>query len=152
MLETILNLSATGWSAVEDLALLIARLIVGLMFAIAGYYKLFRPKRRKVMAETLAEADIPEPKATGIFVAVNELVFGSLLVLGLLTFIAAGVLLVISMVAFVTVGYESKPAQKDAAFYFSELLIKHQVLIAATLILILAFGAGVVSIDHAWAA
>ncbi len=150
MVDSLVELSATGLSSLYDLALLIARLLVGFMFAISGYYKIFRAKRRETMIETMQSADIPKPKKTGMFVAANELIFGLLLAFGLLTLLAATVLLIISAVAFFTVGYEPQK-DRDAPFWWSMLLIKHQVLIAAILLLVIAGGSGDMALDAIFA-
>ncbi|CAN5155389.1 hypothetical protein BH09PSE2_BH09PSE2_07980 [soil metagenome] len=87
----------------EDWIALLARVAVGLYFAISGAYKLFSPAQAKKMRNTVAEAGIAAPRETAGFVSACELLFGALLVIGLLTPVAAVVVLIISVVALVTV-------------------------------------------------
>ncbi|MDC0886210.1 DoxX family protein [Altererythrobacter sp.] len=137
-----------GVDGLIDFALLAIRLVVGPMFAISGGYKLFTKGQRQTMRETLEDADIPKPKIMTYFVSANELVFGMLLTIGLFAVPAALVLAIISVVAFVTQGYEPQE-DHDFLFWLSILLMKHQVLLFTLLLPIIALGAGVFSIDHA---
>ena len=45
----------------EWIAALMARLVVGLMFALSGYGKLFVPATRQQMQETIRAAGLPSP-------------------------------------------------------------------------------------------
>jgi putative oxidoreductase len=69
----------------EWLGPLLARLAVGLLFALSGRGKLFVPARREQMRATLREAGVPFPEKSAVVVASVELVFESFLVLGFLT-------------------------------------------------------------------
>lgn len=129
-----------------DPALLLDRIVVGAMFAISGGYKLFTKGQRRTMEETLEDADIPKPTMMTYFVSANELIFGILLVLGLFAVPAAGVLAIITIVAFATQGYEPQEDQ-DFLFWLSVLLMKHQVLLFALLAVVIAFGPGRFALD-----
>ncbi len=145
-MDWLMTTLANGFSEGRDLALLFARLIVGLMFAISGGYKLFTRDQRKTMRETLEDADIPKPGVMTYFVSANELVFGALLAVGLFTVPAAVVLAAISIVAFVTQGYEPRK-DEGYLFWFSTLLMKHQILLLSSLLMLIAFGGGALALD-----
>jgi hypothetical protein len=66
----------------EWLAILLARLAVGLLFFLSGRSKLFVPERREQMRQTLLEAHVPFPEFNALFVSTIEFVFGLLLILG----------------------------------------------------------------------
>lgn len=95
--------TAFDLSKPEDWVALAARLAVGLLFLISGGYKLFSPESAEKMRKTLADAGIGAPKQTAVFVSVCEFVFGGLLTIGLATPLSAGVLVIISVVAMITV-------------------------------------------------
>jgi hypothetical protein len=60
----------------EWLAILLARLAVGLLFFLSGRGQVFVAERREQMRQTLLEAHVPFPKFNTIFVSIIELLFG----------------------------------------------------------------------------
>lgn len=66
----------------EWLAILLARLAVGLLFFLSGRGKLFVAERREQMRQTLLKAHVPFPDFNTILVSMVKFVFGSFLVLG----------------------------------------------------------------------
>ena len=94
---------AFGFPALADVAPFIGRIIVGGMFFLSGFYKLFSARSAIKMRKTMVEAGVAAPRETARFVSVCEFVFGALLILGLATTLSAAVLLVICVVALVTV-------------------------------------------------
>ena len=88
-----------GWPAVAAFAPLVARVMVGALFLLSGFYKLFAAKSAEKMRQTMVDAGIVAPRQTARSSAVCEFVFGALLLLGVLTSLAALVLLVIWLVA-----------------------------------------------------
>ena len=95
--------TAFDLSKPEDWVALAARVVVGLLFLISGGYKLFSPESAEKMRKTLTEAGIAAPRQTAVFVSACEFLFGGLLTIGLATPFAAGVLLIVSVVALLTV-------------------------------------------------
>jgi putative oxidoreductase len=69
----------------EWIGVLLARLSVGLLFALSGGGKLFVPVRREQMRKTLSDAGIPVAAISTVVVSSVEFVFGVLLVIGFLT-------------------------------------------------------------------
>jgi putative oxidoreductase len=84
------------------IGILIARLTVGLLFAISGVGKLFVRSRREQMRQTLIAAHIPLPRVAAIFVSSVEFVFGAFLVFGFVTALACLMLGAIMVVALST--------------------------------------------------
>src|SRR5436853_7639789 len=74
--------------AAQWLAILIARLAVGLLFFLSGRGKLFVPEQREQMRETLVAAHVPFPEFNALFVSTVEFGSGFLLILGAVTPIA----------------------------------------------------------------
>ena len=59
-----------GVPALIDFAPLIARVVVGGMFFLSGFYKLFTPAQAEKMSKTMVEAGIAAPRQTAKFVSV----------------------------------------------------------------------------------
>jgi len=74
-----------GKRAWEQTSILLARVSLGMFFAISGGNKLLIPSRTRQMYETLAGAGIPFPHFMTYFVSSVEFISGGLLVIGMLT-------------------------------------------------------------------
>ncbi len=126
----------------------LARLVVGLMFALSGFSKLTNPKHHEQMVETLDEAGIAAPRVQSWLVSGCELVFGLCLAAGLLTLVSAAVLAVICVVALVTVALKKLEGVTLAA-RVSSLLYTPETLLLALLAVVALSGPGVLSADVA---
>ena len=69
----------------EQFSILLARVSLGMFFAVSGGNKLLVPSRTRQMYETLAGAGIPFPHFMTYFVSSVEFISGGLLVIGMLT-------------------------------------------------------------------
>src|SRR5579863_5843873 len=88
-----------GSSGLEQYAILLVRVSIGLFFAISGANKLFIAGGTKHVYDTLVKAGIPFPNLTAHFVAGVEFVCGSLLAVGLLSSVACVALMIDMIVA-----------------------------------------------------
>lgn len=131
----------------EWIGVLLARLSVGLLFALSGGGKLFVPARRQQMRETLREAGIPAFQTATVFVSSVEFLFGSLLVIGLLTPVCC---LMLSGVMVVALATTNIPAMKaDSAFaWLGEFLYLPEVLYLVILLWLFFAGPGWLSLDR----
>src|SRR5690349_10148871 len=68
----------------EQFSILLARVSLGIFFAISGGNKLLVPSRTRQMYDTLTGAGIPFPHFMTYFVSSVEFVSGCLLVIGML--------------------------------------------------------------------
>ena len=93
----------TGSRVSEQLSILLARVALGVFFAISGGKKLFVASRTHQMYETLAGAGIPFPHFTTYFVSSVEFIGGCLLVIGLLSSLCSAALIIDMTVAIITV-------------------------------------------------
>ena len=135
-----------GWPVLADLAPFVARIAVGAMFFLSGFYKLFTAKSAEKMQQTMVEAGIAAPRKTARFVSACEFLFGALLILGLFTSLAALVLFVISLVALVTV--TGKTAEGTSFGYrLSSYLDLPETLLMVILAWLVAAGPGMLSLD-----
>ncbi len=119
----------------------IARLAVGLLFFLSGRGKLFVPKRREQMRETLVAARIPFAGVNAIFVSTVEFVFGFLLILGVLTPLACAMLGSLMIVAIVTSAIKNIKAPPLLG-WLSEFLYLPEVLYLVILLWLFLSGPG----------
>src|SRR6204780_151670 len=98
----LVHFALLGSNDLEQYAMLLVRVSLGLFFAISGANKLFVAASRRTMYETLVKAKVPLPRATTYFVAGVEFVGGSLLVAGFLSSLACAALLGDMFVAILT--------------------------------------------------
>jgi putative oxidoreductase len=129
------------------LAILLARLAVGLLFFLSGRGKLFVPERREQMRETLVAAHVPFPEFNTIFVAIVEFVFGSFLVLGFATPLVCVILGGVMIVAIATTAIKNIRATSPLG-WLSEFLYLPEVLCLVILVWIFLSGPGWFSVDH----
>ena len=139
---------AFGFQALIDVAPFVGRIVVGGMFFLSGFYKLFSGEAANKMQKTMVEAGIAAPRETAKVVSVCEFVFGALLILGLLTSLSALVLFVISLVALITV--TSKSVEGTSFGYrLSSYLDLPETLLMVILFGLIATGPGLYSLDAA---
>src|ERR1700723_4615413 len=80
--KRLVQFALLGSSDLEQYSILLARVALGLFFAISGGNKLFVAGGTKPVYETLVKAKVPFPQQTAYFVAGGEVVCGSLLDVG----------------------------------------------------------------------
>jgi putative oxidoreductase len=145
--EWVLDLLLRGVELLEWFAILIARLGVGLMFAISGWHKLRNPERHRQMVETMGRASIPCPWLAGPLVATTEVTAGTLLVVGLLTTLAAAALLVVTTVAIATVTIDEVDGKRPSN-WLENFLYMPEALYVIILAWLITSGPGIVSLDY----
>jgi putative oxidoreductase len=117
-----------GSGSVEQYAILLVRVSIGMFFAISGGNKLFTAGGTKPVYETLVKAKAPFPKQLAYFVSGVEFFCGSLLTVGLLSTVACVALWIDMVVAIMmsTLSTLSKGLSKlswvDDFLYFPEVL------------------------------
>jgi uncharacterized membrane protein YphA (DoxX/SURF4 family) len=87
----------------EQFSILLARVSLGMFFAISGGNKLFVASRTRQMYETLVGAGIPFPYFMTYFVSSVKFVSGSLLIIGLFSSLCCAALIIQMIVAITTV-------------------------------------------------
>lgn len=131
----------------EWLAILLARLAVGLLFFLSGRGKFFVPERREQMRQTLLGAHVSFPDFNAIFVLTAEFVCGSFLVLGFATPLACVMLGGVMIVAIPTTAVKNIKATSPLG-WLSEFLYLPEVLCLVILVWIFLSGPGWFSLDH----
>ena len=146
-----MNLYSTvgfGFPVLNEIAPFVARIAVGGMFFLSGFYKLFTAESAEKMQKTMVEAGIAAPRETAKFVSVCEFAFGALLILGLFTSVAAAVLFVISLVALITVASKSVEGA-SFGYRLSSYLDLPETLLMIVLFWLICTGPGLWSLDWA---
>src|SRR5271154_5855048 len=92
--KRLVQFALSGSNDLEQYAILLVRVSLGLFFAISGAGKLFVAGGTKPVYDTLVKAKVPFPRQTAYFVAGGEFVFGFLLTLGFLSSPACVALLI----------------------------------------------------------
>jgi putative oxidoreductase len=80
--KRLVELALLGSRGLEQYAILLVRVSIGLFFAISGANKLFSAGGTKPVYDTLVKAKVPFPRLTAYFVSAVEFVCGSLVAVG----------------------------------------------------------------------
>src|SRR6202030_2923487 len=115
-------------SDLEQYAILLVRVSIGLFFTISGANKLFVAGGTKPVYDTLVKAKVPFPRQTAYFVAGVEFICGSLVTLGFLSSPASVALLIDMIVAILTSSLSSIPKGLSPLSWLDDLLYLPEVL------------------------
>jgi len=146
--KQVVQFALLGGSNLEQYAILLTRVAIGLFFAISGANKLFVASGTKRIYDTLVEAKIPFPRQTAYFVAAVEFVCGSLLIVGFLSSPASVALLIDMIVATLTVAVSTLPKGLSPLNWLDEFLYLPEVLYVLFFIWLICSGPGKFSVDH----
>jgi putative oxidoreductase len=131
----------------EQFSILLARVSLGVFFAISGGNKLFVASRTRQMFETLAGAGVPLPHFMTYFVSSVEFVGGCLLAIGLFSSLCCAALIVQMIVAIATVRLASIPAGLSFLDWLDDVLYLPEAMYILVLIWLVCSGPGRVSVD-----
>jgi len=145
--ERLIRFVLLGSSDVEQYAILLVRVALGLFFAISGANKLFVAGRRQAMYQTLVEAKVPFPHAMTYFVSSVEFLGGCLLTIGLLSSLASLALLVNMLVAILTTKLSAMPKGLSPWNWWDEFLYLPEVLYVLFFVWLICSGPGKYSLD-----
>jgi len=136
-----------GNGGLEQYAILLVRVLLGLFFAISGANKLLVPKNTQAMYQTLVTADVPFPRMMTYFVSGVEFVGGCLLAVGFLSSLASLALLVNMLVAILTTKLSGLPKGVSPLNWLDDFLYLPEVLYMLFFIWLLCSGPGKFSVD-----
>ena len=137
-----------GSSDLEQYAILLVRVSLGLFFAISGANKLFVPGGTKPVYETLVKAKIPFPHLMAYFVSGVEFIGGSLVAVGFLASPACAVLLIDMIVATLTSALFTIPKGLSPLSWLDDLLYLPEVLYVLFFTWLICSGPGKFSVDY----
>src|SRR5271154_2669369 len=113
--KRLVEFALLGSSGLEQYAILLVRVSIGLFFAISGANKLFSAGGIKPVYDTLVQAKVPFPHQMAYFVSGVEFVCGSLITVGFLSTPACVALLIDMVVATLTSALSTLP--KGLSFF-----------------------------------
>jgi putative oxidoreductase len=137
-----------GSSELEQYAILLVRVSIGLFFAISGANKLFVAGGTKPVYETLVQANVPFPHQMAYFVSGVEFVGGSLVAVGFLSTPACGALLIDMIVATLTSAVATLPKGLSPLSWLDDFLYLPEVLYVLFFIWLICSGPGRFSVDY----
>ena len=137
-----------GSSELEQYAILLIRVSLGLFFAISGANKLLVAGSRQTMYETLVKAKVPFPRQTAYFVSGVEFVCGSLLIVGFLSSLAGVALLIDMLVAILTTKLSTIPKGLSPLNWLDDFLYLPEALYVLFFIWLICSGPGKFSVDY----
>lgn len=146
--KRLVEFALLGNSGLEQYALLLVRISLGLFFAISGANKLFLARSTQTMYETLVKAKVPLPRLMTYFVSGVEFVGGSLLIVGLLSSAACVALLVDMLVAILTNKLSVTPKRRSPFNWLDDFLYLPEVLYVLFFIWLSCSGPGKFSVDY----
>jgi putative oxidoreductase len=131
----------------EQFSILLARVSLGIFFAVSGGNKLLVPSHTRQMYKTLVGAGIPFPHFMTYFVSSVEFISGCLLVIGLLTTVSCAALIIQMIVAITTVQIAMIPKGLSFLNWLDELLYLPETMYIVILIWLICSGPGRLSVD-----
>ena len=137
-----------GSGELEQYAIVLIRVSIGLFFAISGANKLFVAGGTKPVYDTLVKAKVPFPHQTAYFVAGVEFVCGSLVAVGFLSSPACVALLIDMIVATLTSAISTLPRGLSPLNWLDDFLYLPEVLYALFFIWLICSGPGKFSVDY----
>jgi putative oxidoreductase len=144
----LVHFALLGSSDLEQYAILLVRVSIGLFFAISGAKKLFVAGGTKSVYESLVKAKVPFPHLTAFFVSGVEFVCGSLLTFGFLSSPACVALLIDMIVATLTTAISTMPKGLSPLSWLDDFLYLPEVLYVLFFIWLICSGPGKFSVDY----
>jgi len=146
--KRLVQFALLGSSGLEQYAILLVRVSIGLFFAISGANKLFVAGGTKPVYDTLVKAKVPFPHQMAYFVSSVEFLGGSLLTVGLLSSPACVALLIDMAVATLTSALSTMPKGLSPLNWLDDFLYLPEVLYMLFFIWLICSGPGKVSVDY----
>ena len=146
--KRLVQFALQGSGHLEQYAILLVRVSIGLFFAISGANKLFVAGGTKPVYETLVKANVPFPLQTAYFVSGVEFVCGSLLTVGFLSSLACTALLIDMVVATLTSAISTLPKGLLPLSWLDDLLYLPEVLYVLFFVWLIFSGPGKFSVDY----
>ena len=137
-----------GNRSLEEFAVLLARISLGVFFAISGGNKLFVASQYKLMYETIVGAGIPFPHVMAYFVSSVEFVCGCLLIIGLLSTLCCVAFIIDMIVAIITVQLATIAKTLSFIDWLDDFLYLPEVMYIIIFLWLICSGPGRLSIDH----
>ena len=138
----------SGSGNLEQYAIFLVRVSIGLFFAISGANKLFVAGGTKPVYDTLVKAKVPFPHPMAYFVSGVEFVAGSLVAAGFLSSPACAALMIDMIVATATSAISTVPKGLSPLSWLDDFLYLPEVLYVLFFIWLICSGPGKFSVDY----
>ena len=146
--KRLVDFALLGSGDLEQYAILLVRVSIGLFFAISGGNKLLVSGGTKPVYETLVKAKAPFPHQLAYFVSGVEFVGGSLLTVGLLSSVSCMALLIDMVVAILMSTLSTMPKGLSRLSWVDDFLYFPEVLYVLFFIWLICSGPGKFSVDY----
>ena len=146
--KELVKFALTGNGNLEQYAILLVRVSVGLFFVISGANKLFVAGGTKPVYDTLVQAKVPFPRRTAYFVAGVEFVCGSLVAVGFVSSPACFALMIDMIVATLTSAISTLPKGLSALKWLDDFFYLPEVLYVLVFTWLICSGPGAFSVDY----
>jgi len=146
--KRLVQFALLGSSDLEQYAILLVRVSLGLFFAISGANKLFVAASTKNIYETLIKAKVPFPYQMAYFVSGVEFFGGSLLTVGFFSSPACLALLIDMIVAVLTSTLSTMPKGLSPPNWLDDFLYLPEVLYVLFFVWLICSGPGKFSVDY----
>ena len=149
LFSSLVKFFLTGDKKWEWLPILVARVSLGLFFAVSGYHKLFNATKHEDLIHLMSEIGLPFPEFMAIFLASVEFFGGLLLMVGLFSTLCAIALTIAMIVAIITVEIDAI-IPKGIGFldWMSWFLYLPQVMYVILFVWLMITGPGRFSVDY----
>src|SRR6201993_3068856 len=138
----------SGNHSLEEFAVLLARISLGVFFAISGGNKLFAASQYKLMYETIVGAGILLPHVMTYFVSSVEFVCGCLLIIGLLSTLCCTAFIIDMIVAITTVQLATITKALSFIDWIDDFLYLPGVMYIIIFLWLISSGPRRLSVDH----
>ncbi len=146
--KRLVQFALLGSGELEQYAILLVRVSIGLFFAISGGNKLFVAGGTKPVYDTLVKARAPFPRQLAYFVAGVEFVCGSLVAAGFLSSPASVALMIDMIVATLTSSLSTLPKGLSPLSWLDDFFYLPEVLYVLFFIWLICSGPGKFSVDY----
>jgi len=146
--KRLVQFALLGSSDLEQYAILLVRVSLGLFFAISGANKLFVAGSTQTMYETLVRPKVPSPRLMTYVVSGVEFVGGFLLTVGFLSSLACVALVVDMLVAILTTKLSAMPKGLSPLNWLDDFLYLPEVLYVLFFVWLICSGPGRFSADY----
>jgi len=146
--KRLIQFAFLGGNGLEQYAILLVRVSIGVFFAISGANKLFVAGGTKPVYDTLVKANAPFPRQLAFFVSGVEFTCGSLVALGFVSTPACAALLIDMVVATLTAAVSTLPKGLSPLSRLDDFLYLPEVLYVLFFFWLICSGPGKFSVDY----
>jgi putative oxidoreductase len=146
--DSLMRFILSGNRSLEEFTVLLARISLGVFFAISGGNKLLVASQYDIMYKTIVGAGIPFPHVMTFFVSSVEFVCGCLLIVGLLSTLCCMAFIINMIVAITTVQLATITKSLTVIDWLDDFLYLPEVLYTIIFLWLISSGPGRLSVDH----